>query len=137
MHRQHQEWNMFHQVSTNYKIMNYLTFQVSIFNNAPTHRQECSSMGGTEDGTCAEGFGVCCLSKSHFLNHSDKIVLCDLLYHIIYCVSGVMGCNSDSSSQNITFIEQTSISDPSSFTARCQYTICPCSSGMWSTRNIY
>jgi len=98
------------------KIFN--TFQIVRFSNDPCTgntrngtcftKQECSSMGGTEDGTCAEGFGVCCLR--------------------------VMGCNSDSSSQNITFIEQTSISDPSSFTAGCQYTICPCSSDVCRIR---
>ena len=47
---------------------------------------------------------------------------------------GVMGCGSTSSSQNITFIEQSSISDPSSFTAGCQYTICPCSSDVCRIR---
>ena len=26
-------------------------------------REECSARGGTNDGTCASGFGVCCVSK--------------------------------------------------------------------------
>ena len=24
---------------------------------------ECTDAGGTKDGTCADGFGVCCISK--------------------------------------------------------------------------
>jgi len=98
------------------KILN--TFQIVRFQNNPCTggsrngtcftKQECSSMGGTEDGSCAEGFGVCC--------------------------TRVMGCGSTSSSQNITFIEQSSISDPSSFTSGCQYTICPCSSDVCRIR---
>ena len=28
------------------------------------HREECSNKGGTSDGSCASGFGVCCICKS-------------------------------------------------------------------------
>ena len=45
-----------------------------------------------------------------------------------------MDCGSTSSSQNMTFIEQSSISDPSSFKAGCQYTICPCSTNVCRIR---
>ena len=27
------------------------------------NREECNQRGGTEDGTCASGFGVCCICK--------------------------------------------------------------------------
>ena len=27
------------------------------------YRAECTDAGGEEDGTCADGFGVCCVSK--------------------------------------------------------------------------
>ena len=27
-------------------------------------RAECSSIGGSKDGTCADGFGVCCIGNS-------------------------------------------------------------------------
>ena len=27
-------------------------------------KEECSERGGTESGTCASGFGVCCISMS-------------------------------------------------------------------------
>ena len=26
--------------------------------------EECSNRGGTSDGTCANGFGICCVCKS-------------------------------------------------------------------------
>ena len=25
------------------------------------YRAECDNMGGTKDGTCADGFGICCI----------------------------------------------------------------------------
>ena len=27
-------------------------------------REECSDKGGTNDGTCASGYGICCTCKS-------------------------------------------------------------------------
>ena len=27
-------------------------------------RAECSAIGGTKDGTCADGFGVCCIGTT-------------------------------------------------------------------------
>ena len=31
------------------------------------NREECNQRGGTEDGTCASGFGVCCICKFSML----------------------------------------------------------------------
>ena len=30
-------------------------------------RAECETAGGKKDGTCADGFGVCCVSKYEYL----------------------------------------------------------------------
>ena len=32
-------------------------------NNIFAFREECSSKGGTNDGSCASGYGVCCVCK--------------------------------------------------------------------------
>ena len=29
--------------------------------NLTSYRAECDNMGGTKDGTCADGFGICCI----------------------------------------------------------------------------
>ena len=34
----------------------------SIYFVAGYTKEECSERGGTESGTCASGFGVCCIS---------------------------------------------------------------------------
>ena len=41
-------------------VLRYLTDK-SIF------REECSNKGGTEDGDCAQGYGVCCTCKHIFI----------------------------------------------------------------------
>ena len=35
----------------------------SIYFVAGYTKEECSERGGTESGTCASGFGVCCISE--------------------------------------------------------------------------
>jgi len=60
--------------------------------------EECSSLGGTSDGSCASGFGVCCVFS--------------------------LSCG-ESSSENVTYLSQSSVT---SLTSPCTYTICPCSS---------
>ena len=35
-------------------------------------REECSSRGGTSEGTCASGFGVCCTCKETKYTHRQK-----------------------------------------------------------------
>ena len=32
-----------------------------IIKNMTFYRAECDNMGGTKDGTCADGFGICCI----------------------------------------------------------------------------
>merc|ERR1719291_172839 len=66
--------------------------------------EECSVKGGTTDGSCAAGFGVCCLFS--------------------------LSCGG-SASQNQTYLVQTSVT---TLTNPCSYTICPCSSNICRIR---
>jgi len=66
--------------------------------------EECSSKGGTNDGSCASGFGVCCTFK--------------------------LSCGS-SASENQTYLVQTSVT---SLTSPCTYTICKCSTNICRIR---
>ena len=45
------------------------------------HREECSTKGGASDGSCASGFGVCCVCM--YL----KDCLCPYIYSFIYILS--------------------------------------------------
>merc|ERR1719219_91603 len=66
--------------------------------------EECSSKGGTNDGSCASGFGVCCTFK--------------------------LSCGG-SASENNTYLVQSSVT---SLTSPCTYTICPLSTSICRTR---
>jgi len=66
---------------------------------------ECSNIGGSKDGTCADGFGVCCI--------------------VILTTSG-------SSSVNNTYIYKSS--STTFTTGDHKYTICPCSSNICRIR---
>merc|ERR1711936_964341 len=63
-------------------------------------KEECSSKGGKNEGSCASGFGVCCVFS--------------------------LSCGK-SSSENSTYIVQASATAVSS---PCTYTICPCSTNI-------
>merc|ERR1711976_382332 len=65
---------------------------------------ECSNKGGSESGSCAEGFGVCCVFE--------------------------LGCG-DSASENGSYIVQAATTDP---TTPCTMTICPCSTNICRIR---
>jgi len=66
--------------------------------------EECSSLGGSSDGSCASGFGVCC--------------------------TFTLSCGG-SSSQNQTYITQASVT---TLTSPCTYTICPVSTDICRIR---
>jgi len=66
--------------------------------------EECSTKGGTNDGTCASGFGVCCIFA--------------------------LSCGG-SASENQTYLVQSSVT---TLTSPCTYTICPCSSNICRIR---
>jgi len=66
--------------------------------------EECSTKGGTNDGTCASGFGVCCIFA--------------------------LSCGG-SASENQTYLVQSSVT---TLTNPCSYTICPCSANICRIR---
>jgi len=66
--------------------------------------EECSNKGGTNEGTCASGFGVCCIFS--------------------------LSCG-DSASQNNTYLSQSSVT---SLASPCTYTICPASTNVCRIR---
>jgi len=66
--------------------------------------EECSTKGGTNDGTCASGFGVCCIFA--------------------------LDCGG-SASENSTYIVQASAT---AVTSPCTYTVCKCSNNICRLR---
>ena len=36
-------------------------------------REECSNKGGTNGGSCASGFGVCCTCKLQFIGYIQRV----------------------------------------------------------------
>merc|ERR1719264_1597065 len=66
--------------------------------------EECSTKGGTSDGSCASGFGVCCVFA--------------------------LSCGG-SASENQTYLVQSSVT---SLTSPCKYTICPASTDICRIR---
>merc|ERR1711971_697687 len=66
--------------------------------------EECSTKGGTNDGSCASGFGVCCVFS--------------------------LSCG-DTSSENQTYLVQ---SLTTSLTSPCTYTICKCATNICRIR---
>ena len=49
-------------------------------------RQECDNIGGTQDGTCADGFGVCCTGMifRRATIGGIKVIKNSLKIHIIF-----------------------------------------------------
>merc|ERR1711899_601890 len=76
----------------------------SSYNGTCYTAEECSSKGGTNDGSCASGFGVCC--------------------------TFALSCG-DSSSENQTYLVQSTVT---SLTSPCTYTICKCSTDICRIR---
>ena len=85
----HQNRSGILQGSTKYdytELMNLIwpllpNFDQSILLNSYTSREECSSKGGSQDGTCASGFGVCCTCESTMVKgiqeyKTDLVSLC-------------------------------------------------------------
>jgi len=66
--------------------------------------EECSNIGGTNEGSCASGFGVCCISS--------------------------LACGGSSSTNN-SYIVQGSVT---TLTSPCTYKICPCSTDICRIR---
>merc|ERR1740129_2111831 len=66
--------------------------------------EECSSKGGASDGSCASGFGVCCVFT--------------------------LACGG-SASENQTYLVQAAVT---TLTNPCKYTICPCGTNICRIR---
>jgi len=67
--------------------------------------EECSAKGGTSDGSCASGFGVCCVIT--------------------------LSCGGSSSENNSYIVQGSTTSAPAS---PCTYSVCPCSSDICRIR---
>merc|ERR1712156_889214 len=76
----------------------------SSYNGTCYTAEECSSKSGTNDGSCASGFGVCC--------------------------TFALSCGG-SSSENQTYLVQSSVT---SLTSPCTYSICKCSTNICRIR---
>ena len=86
--------------------------------------EECSNKGGTNEGTCASGFGVCCSCKwIYFMS-----IIISLIQNVFIKVS--LGCGSSNSNNNSYIIQSasTSISNP------CKIKICPCTTSICRIR---
>ena len=55
----HEEWYMLHSVRKYFFV--FVTFSECDF--LLLYSEECSSKSGVNEGSCASGFGVCCVSK--------------------------------------------------------------------------
>ncbi len=81
--------------------------------------QECESRGGTNAGSCASGFGVCCISMFMPKNLSVHFLTTVPLYFILVTIScGQM------SSENCTYFDSSDIADVTD--GCCVAEICPC-----------
>ena len=96
-----------------------------IFNWNCHYSEECSSRNGVNEGSCASGFGVCCVSKFHT---SCKIWLTFNTYFGIIVVK--LGCGG-STNVNNSYIVQTAVT---SLTSPCTYEVCPCSTDICRIR---
>merc|ERR1712141_467738 len=67
--------------------------------------EECSAKGGTSDGSCASGFGVCCVIT--------------------------LSCGGSSSENNSYIVQGSTTSAPAS---PCTYSVCPCSTDICRIR---
>ena len=87
--------------------------------------EECSDKGGKSDGTCADGYGVCCVCKFFFfLNNQDYSVS-----SIKFSISVSMGCGT-TTSENTTYFEETSVSN----TGGCSMEVCKCDTNICQIR---
>merc|ERR1712062_763652 len=66
--------------------------------------EECSARNGVNDGTCASGFGVCCVIS--------------------------LSCGGSTSNNNSYIVQ----SSTTSLTSPCTYTVCPCSTDICRMR---
>ena len=83
-------------------------------------RDECSNKGGSKIGSCAEGFGVCCICKL------AKNIAILSLSRVFFIVSS--SC-SGSTSENCTYFESPTGSN-SVANGPCRMEVCKCNSNI-------
>ena len=95
---------------------------------------ECGSKGGTTDGNCASGFGVCCIFKWVFLINAKEAFYIEVTIIsslIIFHNFRVSSCSS-SVTNNCTYIQNPSYPTTYTTTGSCKYTVTPVSAGMYT-----
>ena len=108
----------------------------SFTNSYSFYREECSTKGGASDGSCASGFGVCCVCKYLKARPCPFIHISPIFYPrcIIgwynYYLSVALACGA-SASENQTYLVQASVT---TLTNPCKYTICPCGTNICRIR---
>ena len=53
------------------------------------NREECNQRGGTEDGTCASGFGVCCICKFSMLTAASNLSAVHVIFQMFQLESNI------------------------------------------------
>ena len=43
--------------------------------------EECSNKGGTNGGSCASGFGVCCTCELHFTETTEECIFINAFFN--------------------------------------------------------
>ena len=60
----------------------WIYFKHTKIKNITYYRVECDNMGGTKDGTCADGFGICCIGMIWIGN--DRMAEIILLFNYVW-----------------------------------------------------
>ena len=124
------QWNLLHCVSwskIHQNSKNLLTWTWHICS------EECSDKGGTNEGSCASGFGVCCVRK-HKIKYKPKSGSTWILFQnrirTFNFITVTLACGGTTSDNN-TYIVQTTATTVSS---PCTHTICPASTNICRIR---
>ena len=139
VHAIHRKYH-FNHLPNNLPSLNLIFFhmfgEIQLLLHTFYHREECSTKGGASDGSCASGFGVCCVCK-HL--KACSCPLTQILYRFYpksiigsyhYCLSVALACGA-SASENQTYLVQASVT---TLTNPCKYTICPCGTNICRIR---
>ena len=92
------------------------------------YREECSTKGGVNSGSCASGFGVCCTCKI-FLSFKScrprplflKGLLTYYISNYFHLITVTIGCGA-TTRENCTYFESSNLGS-----GACRSKICPCS----------
>ena len=84
--------------------------------------EECSDRDGVATGSCADGFGVCCVSKFKKIESMYKSCIV-WIWYFYFSVSLACGATT---SENCTYLSLASTAAVAG--TSCTYTICPASS---------